>query len=900
MSVTMFIRRLSPILFFVAALGLATNPGIAAISGGHVRLSESFRDPMDSAVHRVRDVLTPAEETETMNIVVSLRMRNLSELEARLHAGRIISPDEMEAKYLPLKSDYERVATWLNDQGFVTTLVDRNHTNIFVRGSVATIAAALEVDFARVVSADGESTAAVNAPSLPAAFAAVILGVDGLQPYLHLRPAPTVNELIAVLPLHPTRVIPADVLAAYHAPDGLDGTGQVIAIVAGDIPLASDLTTFYQLSMLTKMPSALTVVRVNGGPTVTGLSNEVSMDVEWSSALAPGAKVMLYATPTYSISDLIAACVQIMNDGKAKIVSHSASTLETNLATSTLLSNSQVFAQMAAAGITVLHGDGDNGSTGIPVYPASDPFVTGLSGTTLTFDSNWNATDETAWNQAGGGVSTVFARPDWQKGPGVPAGTMRCVPDAGSLSSTNTTTGTEFPLCVVNGQTKGVGGSSLTGPVWSGLVALINQARAKVGLPTIGLLGPRIYPLLGSAAFKDLVRGSNGAYSARPGYDLCTGVGTPNVTELIAAFTAADPPAFSSGPTSQTVSAGSTVVLSVETTGTPAPSFQWSRDGQPIVGATGRMLVLRGTDTQAGSYSCVASNSQGTSTSKTALLNVASTPNLGRLINLSVMTDISASAPKFTVGTVISGAANVTKAILVRADGPSLTSFGVVNVLANPRIDLFSGSSLLASNDDWGGSADSSTAIQKTGAFAYTDKASKDSALTLSALLPGNYSVDVTGVGGSTGTAMAELYDANVGTDVTADTPRLINLSVSKLIPTSGTLTAGFVIGGPTSKTLLIRAIGPGLTPFNVSGVMPNPQLVLYNGQSTIVAMNDDWGGDAQISATADRVGAFSVADRASKDAMLLITLPPGSYSVQVSDVNGAAGTAIVEVYEVP
>jgi hypothetical protein len=98
---------------------------------------------------------------------------------------------------------------------------------------------------------------------------------------------------------------------------------------------------------------------------------------------------------------------------------------------------------------------------------------------------------------------------------------------------------------------------------------------------------------------------------------------------------------------------------------------------------------------------------------------------------------------------------------------------------------------------------------------------------------------------------------------------------------------------------VLVRAIGPGLSTFNVASPLADPQLALFGG-SVQIAANDNWGGDPQLSAAAARVGAFALGDASSKDAVLLLTLPPGSYTAQISGANGTSGNAIVEVYEVP
>jgi hypothetical protein len=112
-------------------------------------------------------------------------------------------------------------------------------------------------------------------------------------------------------------------------------------------------------------------------------------------------------------------------------------------------------------------------------------------------------------------------------------------------------------------------------------------------------------------------------------------------------------------------------------------------------------------------------------------------------------------------------------------------------------------------------------------------------------------------------------------------------------------LIAGFAIGGTTSKTVLLRASGPALAPFGVGGTLPDPQLQLFSG-SVVLASNDGWGGNAQISATAASVGAFRWTSAASSDSAILVTLPPGAYTAQVSGASGDTGVALVEVYEVP
>ncbi|MBI5769876.1 MAG: immunoglobulin domain-containing protein [Verrucomicrobia bacterium] len=362
--------------------------------------------------------------------------------------------------------------------------------------------------------------------------------------------------------------------------------------------------------------------------------------------------------------------------------------------------------------------------------------------------------------------------------------------------------------------------------------------------------------------------------------------------------TTTTPVTFAAQPAAQVVTAGSTVVFNAPATG--ATSYQWNRNGTAVAGATSPMLVVNGaTAAQAGTYTVVASNGATSVTSNAAALTLATAApvDIGHIVNLSILTPL-ALGETMTMGTVLGGAGTVgNKALLARVAGPSLAPLGVAGVLPDPQMSLVAAgaSAPVATNNDWLGAPSLSTAFAQVGAFAYMSSFSKDAALYQPALAPGGYSVLVSDATGAAGTVIAELYDETPSSAFTATTPRLINVSVLKNIATGATLTAGFVIGGTTSRTVLVRAIGPGLAQFGLSDFMADPKLVL----SGVTASNDNWGGDPQITAAGNAVGAFAIAAAASKDAMLLVTLPPGAYTAQVSGT-GPGGTAIVEVYEVP
>ena len=197
-----------------------------------------------------------------------------------------------------------------------------------------------------------------------------------------------------------------------------------------------------------------------------------------------------------------------------------------------------------------------------------------------------------------------------------------------------------------------------------------------------------------------------------------------------------------------------------------------------------------------------------------------------------------------------------------------------------------------------------SAAASGLGAFPWNNTASKDSAL-FESLSPGAYTAEISGVSGDPGIALAEIYDASSPQSYNPARPHLVNISAHAQVGTGGNiLIAGFVIGGTTSKTVLIRASGPALTQFGVAGVLPDPSLQLFrsngDGSSTALGSNTGWGGNALIGSTATSVGAFSWGSATTPDSALLVTLPPGSYTAQVSGATGDTGVALVEVYDVP
>jgi hypothetical protein len=397
--------------------------------------------------------------------------------------------------------------------------------------------------------------------------------------------------------------------------------------------------------------------------------------------------------------------------------------------------------------------------------------------------------------------------------------------------------------------------------------------------------------------------GQAGAYSVAATNSAGTTVSESAI--LTVNSTAVGSPAFTTLPSaSVTVGIGSTVVFNSTATG--ATSYRWQRNNGNLLTATSaNLVVLNASALDAGTYRVIATNSAGSTTSRdaTLIVNPVATTDLGRLVNLSILTTAGPGAKVLTVGAVV-GPLNFSGSLplLIRAVGPTLglPPFGIGGVLVDPVLTINASgvAAPIANNDNWGGGAPLNAAFAAVGAFALPANSLDSSALSNAA--PGGYTVQVTGKADTSGLVIAEIYDHSTGR--TATSPRLINLSSLTQIDAGANLTVGFVLRGSTARTVLVRGIGPSLgTIFGLGGVMSDPKLELFDQETgSKITENDNWGGDAQLMDAAASVGAFALADTATKDAVLLVTLAPRAYSARVSGIGSSAGTAIVEVYELP
>ena len=913
----------------------SAGTGATLGTGGRRVLHDSIKEVSGQAAI-VRTALTEPELAEQITVSVSLRMRGLDELNARIARGQNLANGgltqaDLESSYLPSPDDYASVRSWLASQGLELVQSDSNHTTVFARGSVASISEVFGVSFARVAVVDGEFTSAVNAPSLPSSLPDSILGVDGLQPHLHARPQTIAASSGTQCPS------PTEVLRAYAAPSNLTGSGQTIAIVMAANPSTADLTQFWTAAGIPQSLANFTSIQVGNGPTAASQSadlSEVTLDVEWTSGMAPGAKVRLYECQDTSLPSLNQALLQIISDSKTNpslsVVSISTGGNENLQPLSAIQTMSQSFVQLAAAGVTVVSSSGDggsnqNGSTGTyqttnaltVLYPASDPNVTGVGGTNLTFTNSWGYSSESVWSNipntgavvgqiylaSGGGVSSIFAQPSWQNDGGsvlAANSAHRCVPDIAIIAGCPVIP----PVIVLNGTVQGEDGTSLSAPVFAGVVALVNQARAANGKGPIGVLGPVLYPLHGSDAFTDITSGTNGAYSAGPGYDLCTGLGSPNITNLINALgggsTGGTPPSgtITAAAPSAPLTAGSSMSLSVSAVGSGPFTYQWTLNNVPIAGATSSAYSVVVGTRDAGTYSVTITGSAGFTSVSAGTLTVTTN---AWLTNLSARAYVEGSPNILIAGFVTTGTSP--KQILVRGAGPALAGFNLTGFLTNPWLQLFNGpGTAIASNTAWASNLTSTFA--ELGAFSF-QTGSNDTAMDIS-VPPGAYTAQISSTTAQNGVAIAEIYDADGG----APANRLINISARAFVGSGANiLIGGFVISGTTSETVLIRGVGPALKTFGLSTALSNPVLTIFDSTGKQIAQNTGWqnpvtsNGAAVESATSETftdAGAFVYPD-GSADSALVITLPPGGYTAQVSGVptsTAPTGVGLVEIYE--
>jgi subtilase family serine protease len=558
-----------------------------------------------------------------------------------------LTPEIYAERFGASAADLDKVAAWLRSQGFAVQYTARGRDFISFSGTAGQVQAALHTQIHRYRVAAETHFANATDPFLPAAIAPMVAGVLGLHDF-HPK-APRKQALSNYNSTDGSHyLMPDDLATIYNLTPlygyGYLGAGQSIAIVGQSDIDPSDIAAFRSTAGLP--PTNIQMVPAGTYPGVTSDEVEADLDLEWSGAVAR------FATLIYVYSDDAgySAYYAIDND-LAPVLSESFGLCEYSVASNRLgLTNFQVEAQKAnALGITWLASSGDSGAAGCDYdvatatqglgvsLPASVPEITAVGGTefgegSLSYwignngpggGSALSYIPETAWNDtavnealggvigsSGGGLSSVYKKPAWQAGPGVPNDGARDVPDV-SLAASDA----HDPYVVFSeGVAFGVGGTSAAAPSFAGMIALLNQylvqnqVQAKSGL---GNINPKLYGMAAAGAsgiFHDVTTGDNivpcqvgtancavghFGYTAGVGYDLVTGLGSVNAYNLITAWGGIPVSATSTTLTANpaTILAnGSTVltatVKSVSRTTSPTGPVTFTLGNNPVGAAT--------------------------------------------------------------------------------------------------------------------------------------------------------------------------------------------------------------------------------------------------------------------------------------------------------------------------
>ena len=480
----------------------------------------------------------PTDELVQATLVLRRRSGDRRPPSHHCHAsGAPLTSEQLGEQFGAHPDDLAAVTTYLEGQGVRIVEAHGPSRRVRIEGTAGALADMFGTTLHRVARSDGVSHSRMRSGglSLPPELGAVtaVLGLDDRQQAF--------PRLVFATPdAQSTSYTPVQLAQVYGMPDA-DGTGQTVAIIElGGGFAQSDLDTYFGQLGLTS--PKVTASGVDGGKNQpgqdpNGADGEVLLDIEVVGAVAPKADIVVYFAPNTDdgFVDAISTAAHATPTPAAISISWGQSEDQWTAQARTAMDDA--IADAVALGVTVTVAAGDNGSSDAGSgahadFPASSPHALGCGGTTLRA-SGGTVTSETVWDDGGqggatgGGVSDVFALPDWQAKVGVPdrAGTQksgRGVPDV--AGDADPQTGYQV---YVDGKSAVIGGTSAVAPLWAGLVARLAQLAGK----PLGLLQPALYAdvTAGQPApgLRDITSGNNGAYQAGPGWDACTGLGVP-------------------------------------------------------------------------------------------------------------------------------------------------------------------------------------------------------------------------------------------------------------------------------------------------------------------------------------------------------------------------------------
>jgi kumamolisin len=511
-------------------------------------LAGSERVPLEGA----REI-GPANPNETVDVTIRLRSRagkkpivNAAEFTKPIGQRTVLSRKEFEQRHGADPESIARVESFAREHKLLVKEKSPGRRTVILTGTVAAMNEAFGVELKEYEHPSGRYRGRTGSVHLPAELHEVVEGVFGLdnrpqaKPHFRRRQGRGgVRAAAASLSYTPIQVA-----ALYNFPTGVDGAGECIALIElGGGYKVADLSNYWSQLNLPETPTVSAVSVGNGSNSPTGdpdgPDGEVMLDIEVSGSIAPAAKIVVYFAENTDAGFLNAITTAVHDStNNPSVVSISWGGPESSWTQQAMTSMDEAFQSAAAMGVTVCVAAGDDGSTdGVNDglnhvdFPASSPNVLACGGTELIASGN-AITNETVWNElannegaTGGGVSNVFPLPSWQAGAGVPPSANpshnvgRGVPDVAGDADPNT-----GYVTLVDGNPDVIGGTSAVAPLWAGLIALINES---IGKPA-GFINPLLYQNASIAAdFHDVTSGNNGAYSAGPGWDACTGLGSP-------------------------------------------------------------------------------------------------------------------------------------------------------------------------------------------------------------------------------------------------------------------------------------------------------------------------------------------------------------------------------------
>ncbi len=582
-------------LFSTAVAGLA----LAGLAAGSINAQATPTKGLVATLSHATQLsardqtLGPLARSKTLHIVISLKLRNQSKLNAFLANPnhQILTPTQFRARFSPTSAQAQTVATFMRRAGFTHITIAANRLLVSGDAPSSVVESAFHTSMTSVQTRDGRlAFANSSAPRIPSSLHGTVLAILGLQNVHELHtfdtPAhgPRLSENQATT-YATTGHNPTEFSSIYGAGKALTAAGVSIGIVTeGSLTnVIKDLNTFTSRNKLTTVTTQTVTV---SPPASTDTGGDVEWDLDSQDIVGMSGgqvgKLIFYNIPSLSNSNMTADFNTIVTANVVKIINVSLGECETWAGGPTgdgsAAAQDNIFQQADAQGQTFSISSGDSGADECgnggttPSWPASSQYVVAVGGTTLsTSGSTWSS--ETAWSGSGGSPSTFEPMPSWQQGVGQNAGhTTRGVPDIAFDADPNSGS-----LIIVDGAQQQVGGTSLASPLFVGTWARVIATQST----KVGFAAPLIY-LLPSSAFHDVTSGNNKGETAAAGWDYTTGFGSMIIANVVNAISATPFAANSAISTSQNTAVNGTLSAS-DPKGNP---LTFSIVSQPNQGST--------------------------------------------------------------------------------------------------------------------------------------------------------------------------------------------------------------------------------------------------------------------------------------------------------------------------